>query len=210
MTQPNPTLPVMAISRHRMATDGKGVTTLVVSRGCPLQCRYCINPFTWDPARKARSYTPEELLKTVRIDDLYFQATGGGITFGGGEPLLHSGFIAAFHDLAPKEWTINIETSLSVPEENLLTVLPFVNTLIVDVKDLHEDIYLQYTGKSLAPTLHNLLLAKEHLPAERILVRVPLIPEYNTPALQQETADKLRSMGFFNLNLFTYTTEINK
>ena len=36
--------PIFAISRHRIATDGKGVTTLVAMHGCPLSCRYCINP----------------------------------------------------------------------------------------------------------------------------------------------------------------------
>ena len=204
------TLPVMAVSRHRMATDGVGVTTLVVSRGCPLQCRYCINPFTWDPSAKARSYTPEQLLEQVKIDDLYFLATGGGVTFGGGEPLLHSDFIAAFHAIAPKEWTLNIETSLNVPKKNLLTVLPFINTLIADIKDLHEDIYRQYTGKELTPALENLLLAKEHLDPQNIRVRVPLIPDFNTPDHQLESAEKLRSMGFFNVDLFPYKTEINK
>ena len=36
--------PVFAVSRHRLGTDGAGVTTLVGFRGCPLSCRYCLNP----------------------------------------------------------------------------------------------------------------------------------------------------------------------
>ena len=204
------TLPVMGIARHRLSTDGIGVTTLVVSQGCPLCCQYCINPFTWDPACKAKRYTPAELLETLKIDNLYFQATGGGITFGGGEPLLHSDFLAEFCKIAPKEWAINVETSLNVPRENLLAILPFVDTLIVDIKDLHEDIYRQYTGKDLAPALENLLRAKESLDPQNIRVRIPLIPNFNTPNHQQESAEKLRSMGFSNFDFFTYKTERNK
>ena len=38
------TFPLFALSRHRMATDGRGVTTLAAAWGCPLRCRYCLNP----------------------------------------------------------------------------------------------------------------------------------------------------------------------
>ena len=38
--------PVSAVSRHRIATDGEGVTTLVVFHSCPLRCRWCLNPQT--------------------------------------------------------------------------------------------------------------------------------------------------------------------
>jgi len=37
---------ISGISRHRLATDGEGVTTLVGFHGCPLCCGYCLNPHT--------------------------------------------------------------------------------------------------------------------------------------------------------------------
>ena len=84
--------PTAAISRLRMATDGEGITTLVCAWGCPLRCKYCLNKFTWDENTKVRRYTPQELYDKVRLDSLYFEATGGGVTFGGGEPLLYADF----------------------------------------------------------------------------------------------------------------------
>lgn len=204
------TLPVMGIARHRLATDGAGVTTLVVSQGCPLRCQYCINPYTWDPARKARRYTPEELLETLKIDDLYFQATGGGVTFGGGEPLLHSAFFAEFCRIAPKEWTINFETSLNIPAENLQKILPFAHTLIVDIKDRDPEIYRQYTKASMERVTENLIIARDTLAADAIHIRVPLIPGYNTPAHQQESEKALRALGFSNIELFSYRTDRGK
>lgn len=87
--------PLIGTDRHRLSTDGRGVTTLVAFHGCPLRCRYCLNPQCFDTSRTWRTVTPQQLLAEVAIDNLYFQATGGGVTFGGGEPLLRSEFIAS-------------------------------------------------------------------------------------------------------------------
>lgn len=197
-------MPIMAIARHRIATDGVGVTTLVVSQGCPLRCKWCINPFTWSEEKKAKRYAPQALLDELKIDDLYFRATGGGVTFGGGEPLLHADFIAEFRRIAPKEWKINIETSLNVPRQNLLTALTAADNLIIDIKDTDPDLYLRYTGRTIDLALNNLIAARDILGAEHIRVRIPLIPEFNTPEDQQRSAEKLRELGFSDLDLFSY------
>ena len=39
-----PLYPLFALSRHRLGSDGAGVTTLAAARGCPLRCKYCLNP----------------------------------------------------------------------------------------------------------------------------------------------------------------------
>ena len=84
---------IMAISRLRMGTDGKGVRTLVGFYGCPLNCKYCANHYCHQSETVRADYTPEELLEVLSIDEPYFLMTGGGVTFGGGEPLLQAGFI---------------------------------------------------------------------------------------------------------------------
>ena len=81
-----PLFPLFALCRHRMGSDGAGVTTLAAARGCPLRCRYCLNPQALKEETPARMVAPEELYEMTRVDDLYFQATLGGVTFGGGEP----------------------------------------------------------------------------------------------------------------------------
>ena len=93
---------VSAISRHRFEIDGTGIRTLIVFSGCSLKCKYCINPYTWNEPQKSVSYNAEELLKKIFVDSIYFEATHGGVTFGGGEPLLQAEFIAEFIDIAPK------------------------------------------------------------------------------------------------------------
>lgn len=64
--------PVVGISRHRLTTDGEGVTTLVVFHGCPLRCKYCLNPHTLSPETIQPVYDTQLLYDEVKIDELYF------------------------------------------------------------------------------------------------------------------------------------------
>ena len=197
-------LPVTGINRHRLQTDGEGVTTLIGSYGCPLQCSYCLNPHTWAGDAKYRYYTPSELLDTVKIDDLYFQATGGGLVFGGGEPLLHPEFIKEFKSICPPEWKIYAESSLNVPTENVKQVLPFIDNYIIDIKDMNPEIYQSYTGMDNGRVLQNLELLLENIGPGRLVVRVPLIPSFNTREDMEKSTQKLQNMGVTKLDIFSY------
>lgn len=200
------TMPVISINRHRMTTDGVGVTTLVASFGCPLTCKYCINKMTWDPATlsKCVHMTPEQLYEKLKIDDLYFVATGGGVTFGGGESLLHGDFIAAFREICGDKWKINVETSLNVPMENLQTILPIADAYIVDIKDMNPVIYESYTGRNNDRVLENLKLLIQKVSPEHIRIRVPKIPDYNTKEDMEDSVKILKEMGFTDIEVFPY------
>ena len=199
------TAPLIGIARHRLTTDGRGVTTLVAFHGCPLRCRYCLNAQCLDPSMVWRTITPQRLLAEVAVDNLYFQATGGGVTFGGGEPLLRSEFIAAFCQIMAPEWNIMLETSLNMPRRHLEQVFPFVNNYLIDIKDTNPEIYRSYTGRSNVRALANLrwLLGHDGL-ADRIVVRLPLIPDYNTPDDVVRSRAKLEAMGVLHFDQFTY------
>ena len=118
---------IVSISRHRMGTDGKGVTTLVGLWGCHLRCEYCFNPECRDPSRPGADYTPEQLLAELSADAPYFLMSGGGVTFGGGEPLLSSSFIREFCTLADPRWKINLETSLNIGWEQIEPLVPHID-----------------------------------------------------------------------------------
>ena len=203
-----PLYPLLHLSRHRLGTDGVGVTTLVAGAGCPLHCRWCINARLLREA-PAEPVTAAELLKRVRIDDLYYRATGGGITFGGGEALLHAEFIRRFRDLCPEDWHISVETSLAVAPEALTTVLGVVDEYIVDCKDLNHERYTAYTGGDAVLMETNLRQLLSSVSPDRVLVRVPLIPGFNTPEDQTENAAALQKMGAVRLDLFSYVIPKN-
>lgn len=203
-------VPLIGINRHRMNVDGVGVTTLVAFHGCPLRCRYCLNPQCVQAEGVWGMLSPEELFNQVKIDNLYFQATGGGITFGGGEPCLQSSFIQEFCRLIPKEWNITIETSLNVERRHLVTLLPLVNSYIVDVKDMHPDIYRNYTGRSNRRVIGNLKWMAAQGMAESVIIRLPLIPDYNTQEDILRSREELTSWGFCYFDDFEYIKNVNQ
>lgn len=49
-------VPLIGIARHRLTIDGEGVTTLVAFHGCPLRCKYCLNPTSLQPDGVWESY----------------------------------------------------------------------------------------------------------------------------------------------------------
>ena len=196
--------PIIGVERHRIATDGQGVTTLVAFHGCPLRCRYCLNPQCFDEERKWRTVSPRELVEEVAVDDLYFVATGGGVTFGGGEPLLRSAFIAEFRRIANPAWNISLETSLNVDTRQLKEVMPYVDHYYIDIKDMNPDIYRQYTGKDNSLVLTNLNLLATDIPQEKITIRLPLIPGFNNTTAREASLKTLQSLGFTTFDLFNY------
>lgn len=199
---------VIGISRHRLLTDGEGVTSLVGLSGCPLRCRYCLNSQCWFYDDAWRRYSPRELYDLLRCDDLYFRATGGGVTFGGGEPLLHVGFISRFREVCGDAWRISVETSLNVSSDDVVRIMSVADDLIVDVKDMNADIYSDYTQVDNACVIENLRLLADSGWADRTIVRTPLIPSYNTASDVNESVRQLQSMGFKRIDRFKYLPRI--
>jgi pyruvate formate lyase activating enzyme len=186
-----------------MGIDGRGVTTLVAGAGCPLRCRWCINQKLLAEA-KPEWVSAAELLERVKIDDLYFRATGGGVTFGGGESLLHVSFLRRFRELCPADWRLCAETSLAVPAESVHLAAATVDDFLVDCKDMDGAIYRRYTGGDGALMRSNLRLLLELAGPERVTVRVPKIPEYNSPEDQARSVELLRAMGVTQIDVFDY------
>ena len=191
-----------------MGTDGKGVTTLVAFHGCPLWCEYCINPQCHSAITKKVSASG--LMKMLRKDELYFLATKGGVTFGGGEPYLHTSFIKEVMELGAREWHTTMETSLNVPLEAVKTLSGYVDEYYVDIKDMNPSTYKRYTKKGNSQVLDNLRwLIGEGL-SERIVCRIPLIPSFNGKEAQMESRKNLLDMGITRFDLFSYRTNIDK
>lgn len=203
MTERTEKFCILAIDRHRLKVDGKGVTTLVALAGCPLRCAYCINQALL-ARKKPRSVTPEELLKEVMQDYCYFLATGGGITFGGGEPLLQYRQLEHFGALLPQGVALNIETSLNVEEENVFALMQRVDEWIIDIKDMDPAVYKKYTGMEQTKTISNLRLLASSGLQHKCTVRIPSIPEYNSRADIAHSIKLIQDMGFCHIDTFDY------
>lgn len=198
-------VPIIGISRHRLETDGEGITTLVAFHSCPLRCRYCLNPQSINNVTdKVKWYKCEELYEKVKIDELYFLATNGGVTFGGGEPMLRHRFINEFRKLCGANWRIYVETSLNVPQECLCALLDVVDGWIVDVKDMNSTIYCNYTGNDNAQVVDNLQLLCDNSRQYNTLIRLPHIPGFNTYDDRLRSRERLERMGFERFDMFDY------
>ena len=199
--------PIFAISRLRMGTDGSGITTLVTFMGCPLKCKYCLNQKCHEPIYEADGktlrkgimmLTPQKLYDLVKVDNIYFQSTGGGICFGGGEPTLYKDFIVEFKKICGDKWKITLETSLRCSYNTIKDLSPVVDHWIVDIKSMNPFIYEEYTGV-MSGILQHLSSIQKLVSQEKITVKVPHIPGFNDDEDLDSDIDEIKSRyGFEN------------
>lgn len=201
---------LIAIARHRLGIDGEGVTTLVALHGCPLRCKYCLNPQCNDPNFKWRSMTAQEVVDECMKDNIYFLATGGGITVGGGDPLLHPQFIQELRSAMPSEWKLNIETSLNIPTQNITQIINQIDHWIIDIKDIDPNIYKEYTECTNERVIENLKLLSSQGLQDKCTIRIPLIPNHNNPDNQASSRKRLEEFGFCHFDIFEYVTQEEK
>lgn len=194
---------INGIDRFRIGTDGIGVRSLILMAGCPLNCAYCGNKRYKDIFPETSECEVSVMEYYLHKDGIYFEMTDGGVTFGGGEPLMQAEFIHEFHRKYPM-WSVNIETSLNVPADKLRIIADDVDYWFVDIKDMNPDIYQRYTGKSNVQVRENLAELLKLVPVQKICVRVPLITGYNTSEDVERSAAELTQMGFTTIERFEY------
>ena len=199
--------PIFAVSRLRMNTDGSGITTLVAFMGCPLKCRCCLNPKCHEPISEddgIMMLTPQGLYDLVKIDNIYFQTTGGGVCFGGGEPTMYANFIKAFRQVCGDKWKITLETSLACSADDLEMLTDVVDHWIVDVKSMDSAIYERYTGRQ-SGVSQNLSRLQKLVPNEKVTIKVPAIPDFNEDRDLDADIELIRQQfGFTDVVKTTY------
>ena len=206
---------ILSISRLRMGTDGNGISTLVVFFDCPLYCEYCINDFFHKPQKpffgvQHAAFTPQELIEILKQDDIYYLMSGGGVVFGGGEPLLQSKYIHKVCTMADQRWAKRIETSLNVPWDNIKPVLYDMDEWIIDVKDINSDIYKSYTKTDNKNMIENLLKLRNKVSKDKIHIRIPKIPDYNTSYDIEKSVEWIRENIGVEPEVFSYIKTINR
>lgn len=202
--------PVTNIDRLRMGNDGPGIRTLIVVHGCPLRCKYCINPFTWDGSEKTKMMTAAEIYGKLVIDRPYIMATNGGLTFGGGEPLLYPELINEMRTICEPEMTFYVETSFNVEWDSIRSVTDVVDCFYVDIKSMDLDVYKEYTGGDIVPVIENIRKYIEIKGSDSIIVRIPEIPGFVDAEQQNKAKAELSELGVKRFNLFKYTLPKNK
>ncbi len=196
--------------------DGPGVRTIVFLKGCPLRCRWCCNPESqeWkiqtmvqDGIAKTvgRDVTVGEVMEEIERDRMYYRRSGGGgLTLSGGECLWQPDFSEALLKVAHRRGlTTAIETTGYAEMSTIRRLLPYVDTVLMDIKHMNGEKHKEFTTKDNGLILDNArMMAKE---ANRLIVRVPVIPTVNdTEGEIRAIAEFAQSIGVKELHLLPY------
>ena len=122
--------------------------------------------------------TVDELWEDVRKDSHYFAVSGGGVTFSGGECLLHAEFVAQLAKKCKESGIATaVESAFFVPWENVESVLPQIDLFFADLKIPDPEKHRVYTGKDNHLILANIRkLSQRH---DNVILRIPVIPGVN-------------------------------
>jgi len=163
--------------------DGPGIRTTVFFKGCPMDCHWCHNP----ESRAAEPQTSCEgkmigfetdvarVMKEIEKEVIFYDTSGGGVTFSGGEPLMQPVFLECLLDECMKRDIHRVldTTGYAMPEI-FNGIIDKTDLFYFDVKIMDEARHIHYTGVSNKPIRQNL----EELSRRRkaVVVRFPVIP----------------------------------
>ena len=156
--------------------DGPGVRFVAFLQGCPLRCKCCHNPDTWDMSG-GNIYTAEQVIERAKRCKEYF-GDKGGITLSGGEPLMQPEFATEVFKLA-KQNGINtcLDTSGCVINESVVELLKVTDRVLLDIKYVKSELYTENVGCSIEKPLEFLKLLQEmSIP---VTIRQVIIPTVN-------------------------------
>lgn len=146
-----------------------------------IKCGRCINECP-AAARKLYGYVQEtaEILPTLLADQEFFEVSGGGVTFSGGECLLQ---VEALEELLRgcKDAGIHtaVDTAGNVPWSTIERVLPYVDLFLYDIKCVSPQLHLDLTRVSNVMILDNYRHLHQ-IAQQKLMVRIPVIPKANT------------------------------
>ena len=119
-----------------------------------------------------------DVIKEVLKDRKYYEASGGGVTFSGGEPTVQSGFLLELMREAKREGlNICIETNGRFKASLRAELKKYVDVWLIDYKATGEELHRELTGASQKLTLENIYALAEE--GENIVLRCPMIPGVN-------------------------------
>ena len=185
--------------------DGPGIRTVVFLKGCILRCRWCCNPesqshriqkMKTSRGEKIVGYdtTVGEVMKKVMQDLPYYRRSGGGLTLSGGEAFAQPEFAAALLRAAKEHgMTTAVETTACLPFDMIAPAIPYLDTVLMDIKHMDPLKHEEYTGLRNELILHN---ARKIAQSDvRLVIRVPTIPGFN------DTEEEIRDIARFARSL---------
>ena len=175
--------------------DGPGIRVTVFLKGCPLRCWWCHNPESQqlqpecvqqavklddgshivEDEQIGKHMTVTEVIQEIEKEQLFFDESGGGATFSGGEPLMQPKFLQALLRACRKrEIHTAVDTTGYASPEVFEPILADTDLFLYDLKLIDDDRHRKYTGVSNERILQNFRVLTERQKA--VAIRFPVIP----------------------------------
>ncbi len=169
--------------------DGPGIRTTVFMKGCPLDCTWCHNPegrknapekiIIRNKASKEESFGREiavdELYKEIEKDRVFYEQSGGGVTFSGGEPMSQIEFLSDILQLCKNnKIPTAVDTSGYAPFEYFEKIYNLIDLFLYDLKIMDNNLHHKHTGVSNKLILDNLIELAAM--GNKVIARIPIIP----------------------------------
>ena len=178
--------------------DGPGIRTTVFLKGCPLRCAWCHNPesqamkpVTVDIERKVNgkslagkkvygeSLELEAVLESLWKDIHFYEESGGGVTFSGGEPLMQSeGLKRLLEECKGRGLHTTVDTSGHAGQEQFEEIMDLTDLFLFDLKNMDPKLHMKYTGVDNQLILSNADYLLNQ--GAKLIFRIPVIPGINT------------------------------
>lgn len=163
--------------------DGPGIRTVIFFNGCKLRCKYCHNPEMWN--KKEENYSVDDIVNKIKRFKPYYR-DNGGVTYSGGEPLLHVDFLIELSKRL-KEENINIALDTAgcgVGKYDEL--LKYIDLIILDIKHVEPSSFKNLTGFEKTESLK--FIDSLNRSNKKVWIRQVIIPDVND---SYEYIDKL-------------------
>ena len=171
------------------------------------KCDFCGKCELYCPAeaRKicGREYTSDEVLAEVIKDKAFYDNSGGGVTFSGGECMLQLDFLCEILEKCKSAGIHTaVDTAGNVPWKSFEKILPFTDLFLYDIKAFGAELHRKGTGVSNELILENL---KNLSGRADIIVRIPVIGGYNDNDEEiRQIADFLKQIKIIKAELLPY------
>ncbi len=178
--------------------DGPGIRTTVFLKGCPLRCWWCHNPESQEVKSETdvkknlldgisfdkteivgKLMSVEEVIEILEKESVFYDESGGGVTFSGGEPMLQPEFLTELLKASKeKGFHTAVDTSGFAKTEYFKEILGLTDLFLFDIKHTNDAEHRKFTGVSNKLILKNLRFLTEN--DAHIIIRIPLIPGINS------------------------------
>ena len=198
-----PCVSVCPLKAIHLSGQGK----LAIDRGACDACGKCATACGKDALKVVgQEMTVDEAMAEVEKDRPFYRRSGGGVTLGGGEPLMQHRFTAELLKAAQEAYLHTaLETCGHAPWTHLEAVLKHVDLLQFDLKHMDPVRHRELTGQSNELILTNLKKVLSVKAPQDVIVRIPVVPGCNDSTENiRETAEFIAELGLKHIELVPY------